>query len=560
MKKNVTITGIITAVFCVLIYICYDVTYCLNDDVMIQSILSGSYSGSPSYMTYYLSVPLGMVLSLLYKIAPVIPWLGMFFTCCYILCIFLVLNRLIGVHPIKTGKMFLLICGMLSFFALFLENMVMIHYTVVAATVGATGIFLLATCVRKSDWKSAYKANIISVLLLVLCYLIRANVFFMLLPFVLIAFAYKIFYEGIKAIKYYVPLIVTFAGLFLLMFVINTVPYCSGEYKEYVKYNDARTRLYDYVGISETDEAKKYYSFNGIDDTTYSLYKSYNIMLANNSSAEKLDTFSNYENVKNESTLSRLKNAVSRYFEIASDKKESRSLKILIYGVYVVVIILMISMKKYKDIIFVGLLFVLRSLLFVYLIYKGRYPERVTESIMIIEMAVLAGFLVRLARRIKSFNLSMPMPMIMMLILLYSGYVSVGDMNNDYKVQSTINDTDDVLYSYMAENQDKNYFLDVYATVYRTKKATKNYENKDENYLLLGGWMSGHPLTKQKLEGIGYRSAREALTTGDNTYIVLRKDVGATKEDFENWLGIRLELEDVIVESTNEFQIYKRAE
>lgn len=548
MKKNAIISGITTLVICLIVFISYDITYCLNDDMMLGSIMDGSYAGKNSAMTYYMATPLAFVISLLYRLIPMLPWLGMFFVGCYICSLFLIIRRVLEYREERNKRAYLLFIGVLVFIAALLNNMVLIHYTVVAAVVGATGVFLLLTL--KAEVKA--KSIILPAVLIILSYLIRSKVFFMLVPFVAVVMVLRCIEDGIKP---WIKALIGYLGLLVILIIINKISFMSKDYREYVGYNDDRTKLYDYVGVRDDAEALDYYKTSGISNQDISLYRSYNVMLTNKD-GKAIAQMSRYDG-GNEGTVRRVKNAIIRYKEILGERDNYSGLMVLALGLYIIIVCLAIKNKRYRYAIFTVIVFVIRSLLYVYLIYGGRYPERVTVAIMLMELSVNCGLLLRLSNYEQSFSLARLMPMFIMLLALYTSYMSLTELGEDYENVQSVNTTDDVVYSYMAENSDNYYFLDVYATVYRTEKAIKNYNNSFENYLILGGWMSGHPLTDAKLKKMGYEDARDAILTGDNTYLILRDGVGASIEDFEGWLDETFAEIEVLEAEGSIFRIYK---
>ena len=88
------------------------------------------------------------------------------------------------------------------------------------------------------------------------------------------------------SLKKYAKFLHVLLGAFILLVVLNKIPYLSKDYKEYASFNEARTTLYDYVGVRETIGAMNYYSDHGIDRAEYDLLKSYNIMLDNDMTAD----------------------------------------------------------------------------------------------------------------------------------------------------------------------------------------------------------------------------------------------------------------------------------
>ena len=54
--------------------ICFDFYYDLNDDTMMLDIMSGAYSGGPDGHNMQTLYPLGALIALCYRICGAIPW------------------------------------------------------------------------------------------------------------------------------------------------------------------------------------------------------------------------------------------------------------------------------------------------------------------------------------------------------------------------------------------------------------------------------------------------------------------------------------------------------
>ena len=88
---NIAVAVMVTAILFVTLGFLFAPVYCLNDDLMIQSILSGRFSGTASKMAVYLNEPLSGILAFLYDVMPAVAWFGLFLIGCFILCFFLIL-------------------------------------------------------------------------------------------------------------------------------------------------------------------------------------------------------------------------------------------------------------------------------------------------------------------------------------------------------------------------------------------------------------------------------------------------------------------------------------
>ena len=56
----------------------FDFYYDLNDDTAMKDILSGTYTGLPDGHNIQMLYPLSFVISLFYKVCPMLPWYGIF--------------------------------------------------------------------------------------------------------------------------------------------------------------------------------------------------------------------------------------------------------------------------------------------------------------------------------------------------------------------------------------------------------------------------------------------------------------------------------------------------
>ena len=74
----------------------------------------------------------------------------------------------------------------------------------------------------------------------------------------------------------------------------------------------------------------------------------------------------------------------------------------------------------------------------------------------------------------------------------------------------------------------------------------------------MGGWMTRHPLYLEKLSTFkGSDNAKDALLSSDNSYLVIKEGVGASKESLESWIGEELRLADTIEGESVRFLIFE---
>lgn len=553
---NIAVAVMVTAILFLVLSLWSDIVYCLNDDLMIQSILSGRYSGSPSGKAVYLSEPLSSLLAFLYGILPSLPWFGLFLAGCYILCFYLTLfsslERLVK-NPEITGKKRMIGIGCVCVFCVsifcgfFLSQFLMIHYTVAAAVLGGTAIYLFMISDDGGEGKSALQSSWMPVVLLLLCYLVRTKVFFMTVPFLAVAGLYRILRTR-RFVRYLVPLAMLGVGLLLLM-LVGRLSYGDAVWQEYLDYNDARTELYDYQLIWEEEEAEAYYAAQGYVPEEIEIYREYNVLLNETLTAEDYRKIAAYGRLRPEGQrtwFQKFKEGFWLYRHRMLGKAEDYPYNVVSIAFYIIAAMLMIGSRDKKSLWMLVLLGMVRSGLWIYLLAEGRYPERITISLYLIELLVLLAMIVdkrtrpeqMIENRISSIVNRMGIALVgivLMILSLETAYQVLPKTLEARAQQLEINREEDQLFDFMRSHPENFYLLDVYSVVYHTEYAVRDYDDSYENYLLLGGWVAGSPLVTEKLTGWGYESAFDALERGENVYLVLKEGVGMDFKELEDF-------------------------
>ncbi|MDE6685981.1 MAG: hypothetical protein K2K17_01540 [Lachnospiraceae bacterium] len=583
---NIAVAMMVTAILFLILCLCTDIVYCLNDDLMIQSILSGRYSGSPSGKAVYLSEPLSGLLAFLYGILPSFPWLGLLLAGSYVLCFYLVLYVSLGrlMKNVKlTGKRLIIgiscVCAITIsvFCGFFLSQFLMIHYTVAAAVLGGTAIYLFLMLDDGGDRRDILRSTCLPVVLLLFCYLIRTKVFFMVLPFLAVAGLYRILRTK-KFFQYLRPLAVLGTGILLLM-LIGRLCYHDAAWQEYLDYNDARTELYDYGKIWEGEEAEEYYASQGYAPEEIAIYREYNVLLNEALTAEDYRKIAAYGRLRPEGQrtwFQQFKEGFWLYRHRTLGKTEDYPYNVVTLALYIMAALVMISGRDKKGFWMIVLLGVVRSCLWIYLLAAGRYPERIIISLYLIELLVLLAMItdslqqinsgsigkmpnknsvhpVSIEKRIGSIvnRMGIALAGIFLIILSLETAYQVLPRTLETKAQQlAVNSEEDRLFDFMKSHPENLYLLDVYSVVNHTEYAIRDYDDSYENYLLLGGWIAGSPLVTEKLTRWGYESAFDALERGENVYLVLKEDVG---------MGIQ-ELEDFYFWRTGKVAVFQQVE
>ena len=568
---NIAVAVMVTAILFVTLGFLFAPVYCLNDDLMIQSILSGRFSGAASKMAVYLNEPLSGILAFLYDAMPSVAWFGLFLLGCYILCFFLILyGTLQFFTKEKEGKSRIVITGsvciicILVFLEIFLAQFLMPHYTVVAAVTGGTAVYLFLILDESREWKKTLRSTVPSILLLLLCYLTRTKVFFMVVPFLAVAGIYRML-KTKSIVNYLMPVILLAAGVLIFM-LIGKLSYGTDSWKDYPEYNDARTRLYDYAGVWNEEKAFRYYESQGYTEEEIEIYLDYNVLLNENLTAEDYKKIASYAELRPEGQRTffrRLKDGIWLYRNRLSGQTEDVPYLMMAIGLYLLAIIFFITGKDGKSLAALVLLWMVRSALWVYLLMEGRYPERVIVSLYLIEFLVLFSMLAHPIRQmlsdqsIKDRKLQHFMQKlggglvgaVILILSLETGYRIVPPALSNLEKQLETNREEDRLFDTMKSHPENLYLVDVYSVVNHTEYVLKNYDPALENYLVLGGWIAGSPLVNDKLDIWGYSSAFEAFSCGENVFLVLKDGVGMTLEEWKQYYFQRTGEEPGLIEA-----------
>lgn len=555
--KNKVLALIYVVVFALLMTLKFDIVYGINDDLTIESMLSGSFSGTPNFMTYYFGLFLGIPLSFLYRVLPMIPWypvllLGVIWSSVY----FITLR--VFEHFESSGMKKVLSAVFLAFVFAFsyTDSIVMLTYTTAAAVSASAGVFLIITA--RNTEKRSIKPYVSAVIFCLVALFIRKDVFLMASPLMACSFAYK----AIKSRKIFAPAV----SLGILVFVTATnilvqkVVYSAGDYESYIMLNADRTTVYDYMGVLPDEGASDYFAQKGITPKDTQLCVSYNLLLSEKNMNRMMSDMAGYYDIISEErdTGVSIRNALSEYFRRIRNGEDSHSHLVMI-AMYGIVLILCLIRTSFLDFIFVSGVGLFRSILWVYLIYQGRYPHRVTYGILLLELFAILGVLCSLLNEHKKIVLFSVCTALCAVCCIAGAWTQYRELNTNYTKQLETNEKVAPLYRYMNEHSDGLFFLDVYSSINHTSYAIKEYRNKKVNYYILGGWLTGHPIVDEVIRNKSGESVRDILLNDEKSYIVMSNSVyWKNNIDVKNALGnLEVNVVDTLMCGNEVFTVYE---
>ncbi|MCI9073688.1 MAG: hypothetical protein HFH80_12985 [Lachnospiraceae bacterium] len=613
--------------------------YYLNDDVTMRSILSGAYTGTPDGHAVYMGYPLTALLAALYsltgRLGLFIPWFDLFLAGCILLTGAGILVRCweAGDRPWARGTLTLL--GLAVFAGMLLPHYLYIHYTIVAAILGGGALFM---------WETG-KGRALPVCLLGLCYLVRSQVFFLVLPFLGVAVldglleSLRLGRRGRQTVgdglqgrerqtagdglqgreqriaggglqgreqriaggglqgrerqtaggglqgreqrtagdgpggragglraglrREALPLLIL-GVLTLIFWGVGRIGYGSRDWQVYQEYNDSRTKLYDYTDFLSTDWYQERYELLGLTQEQYQVLAHYDILLDQEIDAGVLArTARRVKSLRGDVVADEyLRQCLGAY--VRHLRYDGRPYSLVWAGCCGVLLLLLAVGKRWDRLLLLGALAGGRSLVWVYLIARGRFPERIWLSLYLLEICLLLGMTLREwtgNREAVSCGFRRFLPAgtaVLMLTLLWgAAAVQLPHTLQMGEIQRGKQEQWNTLSEALEGQEDLLYLMDVFSAV---AYAGELYGGDSEQIMLLGGWLTHSPLARQRLAEYGASDAAQALEH-PRVRLVAAGDRDMTW--LEEYLCLRLgkvrlrEQESISCEGGAEFVVYK---
>ncbi len=576
----------------------FDYYYDLNDDVLMKDILAGVYTGTPEGHNIQMLWPVSAFISLLYRIAGRLPWYGAFLCACHFGCFFLILRRSLTFAGTLPGKLAAAVPEALIFAGLFLPHLVYAQYTVTCTLLGGTAAFLFYTTDITLSPGEFIKKNILPALLAVLAFLIRSEMLLLVLPLICAAGVLKwaeeekIFTTG-HVVKYLSVIGMILAGL-LLGQAVHMAAYGGQEWRAFTRFFNNRTELYDFQQIPSYEEHRDFYESVGLSESEKILLDNYNFGMdeeIDENVVGKIAAYAGKIKSEDQSFVEKLSEKLGFYrYRFIHGREDTGSDYPWNYAVilgYVTVFLLSIPGKGFSEeaswgreykterkglsrvknglgaILRLAFLFAVRTALWMFILMRGRDPERITHSLYLMELCILAAMIFIRWRQIPSPGIKRAGGFLgaaafglLAIVILPSG---IRETLAQQARRETVNAPYRELYARLSdeENRENFYFIDVYSSVGYSEKMFEDVDNSLDNYDIMGGWACKSPLQKKKLAVFGIRNMEAALKDRDNVYFVR-----SISEDmdwlFEYYEGHNTPVEATLVETVaGIFEIYK---
>lgn len=498
----------------------FDFYYDLNDDTAMKDILSGIYTGMPDGHNIQMLYPLGLFISQLYKIAPIVPWYGIFLCLCQFTALWIILGALLSFVRDEKRKAAVLLLLTSAAGVLFLYEFVFIQYTVTAGMLAAAAIVRIYTGPKEKDTSLLVRYHIITVVLIVLAFYLRTEMLLLLAPFAPLALVFRLGHlyttkNDISVIKKEAichVLLFALSGLLMAVGLISdSAAYKSSEWKQFRQFFDDRTEVYDFYGIPPYEENREFYESVGLSEAEFALLENYNFDIDPDIDPEMMHSIAQYAAANQKDSIPRrLYLSFYTYIYRFTHGQELLFDMLVLFGYF---FLAKAAFAKKKPVLLLQLLllFGLRTALWLFLLYRGRVPERITHPLYLTEFLLLLLFFLSWQDVLqwKKYEKSAILSLYVVLVLC-AALSHIPNVRQQYAYREDINRRWQTLKAYCMSDSQHFYYLDVYSAVPYSEKLFSDTAPVYRNFDYAGGWSVKSPLAAEKRIRGGLRAGEAA--------------------------------------------------
>lgn len=514
MKRNENTAhlwaGIVSALF-LLVWLCvFPFRYAMNDDIAIESVLSGQYTGIPDGHAIYVKYPLGWMISCFYRFIPTVNWYKVIML---IICWFAMAVVVYGLlNRYKKNTMMHCLLYFAGISLLWAQCFTVFTFSTCGAFVAASAVIAYAMLSDEDERK--IKMILPILLLFWLAYCIRdyfALAGLLLLGIIWLAKHVKHCWKDKRC--FMIPC-AGFLGLAACV-LINTYAYRSDDWQAYFSYNKDLTVIQDYLGLPDYDKNKEFYESIDLQKWELTPIKQFSYIFLDKYTPERLHDVAEYaQSIQKKTTLTSVVKKTGKVFFF--DGKN----QVLMIGtaflsllVIVLAIVSFIKGRAWESICSL-LLQAGMACMWLYIVYKGRYPERVLQSLYILQAAAGAAGIVLLLRdvkeRTKKKNVHMVICIACAAVIVIS---AVSQIPTLAKKKSSVNAGVNV---YAAAHPENIYFKDT--------KGVKTTNVVEHNIVATASWLNYSPLYQHRIENLGMKEIKRSTLLEDGKYLITKPD------------------------------------
>lgn len=514
--KDIAIVGLPLAIFLFWILTAWKINYQIHDDRYMMEFLSGKFLASSDAHLVYIKYPFAILMQGMYQLFPGHDWYATVMLSLQIAMIVIMTWYIVRKIKEIKYKVFSQIVFYSFFILCWINEITCFTYTTVAALVGAT---IIVVYVLGKDRIRDY------IMLLLLCFIVfnvRSDLFLMILPFCGMIWIWKLLHKNAKEqIIFFITLLLVIGS----SWACNAVAYSSEPWNEYMKYNSARTKVYDYAynDLIVYQNNRELYEKLNISEEECKILESYDLSLCDEKLYDKMqdiaDTYTD-----NKSLGTKVQNTLRVFF--VDGLLESKMMTLVSFFLWGILIVSTVWLRK-KDVVWldIGLAFV-QIVLWLYLGYRGRILPRVSHSMLLIQIVTpcICLYYTFCDASIQKWNRNVKRLVSMGMLIVLVG-VSAYDVllckKLMHKNEKEAGDRDQyIIEEYCNRHKENFYFLDVFSVAQCKYTFDFNNKNEYENFVSLGDWYGDSPIYKKKLQIENIDSVRQAVLENENVYVI----------------------------------------
>ncbi len=506
----------------------------INDDWGMYSILSGAYTGAPDAHVMFFLYPLSWLLSKLYSLCSFIPWYGLFQHGVQIGSLFAVYRRTLKIRKKHDPKKFFLPLSVIVFLSLFfvidLNVLSEAQYTTTAGLAAAAALFCFTTSRTAQTTTGFLRDNIPTFLLAWTAFSMRQNIFYLCLPMAGMLWLSKwiLSRRGSRkdaACKLLVFAVILGLGMGIL-WGINAKAYASTEWSDFRKINHYRERVGDFYTWPAYEECKDDLDALGIDEDTYFYRQNGAPCIGFNMSVsdwEEMHRIARKCYLARTSLKDRLKQAAVGLVNVFFYQDGMQPANLLA-GLLLLLTPAYILFQHNHQALFVYLMYLFgRSVSWVYVLYEGRFPKRIIQPLITVDLMVL--FAILLAFNLLRLDSTRKFAVLCALVLplsVFSFHVTRENVQNNYHVHQ---ETWEGLKNYCFSHPEHFYIWTYDSGTLEHFCETPFGKDQDvyQNFLYTNWGVVCNPNTQKKLAGQGIGNFGQDVVDSGHVFFILHE-------------------------------------
>ena len=510
---------LIAAACCIFFYKHFPIFYDINDDTTMRNIASGAYTGEPDGHVVFIKYALGCVISGLYGLISSIDWYGTVLFSLHFICLMFVICRVMKALREKS-KLLLCLSGVIIFIMIDISNIVSnFQFTTTAAVCGATALFLFISMPKGQQSKDFVLSCLPIGFLVTVSFCIRDKVLLMMVPAAIVVWIYRMIEEKDTkgAVRRYIVFCFSVMAALLAVVLVERAAYSSEEWKDYRKFNSARSEILDYYGYPDYETHQEAYDKIGISKEEYDLLINNTLNFSSELTMQKYIELAVYSkavyekaNPITERLGESVKNTIYYTMNIMASGKTS-----IVLIIYFFLLLFGLIHKRYKMVLSLIIIFVCREAVYLYPIMLNRFLPRIYDSLLLCDYAVAAGYLLHSGVLHK---LALPKNKISsMTVAVILGMIGVSTYLSYYDYRNAGGeDVDGIVNEYCTKNKlNGRYLLDSSGFTVGRDNFVFRSESPYINYLTMYGWSCNSELYLEKAEKMNMKERDSALLDED---------------------------------------------